>query len=123
MTRTPRMAHGETALRTTLEIGAWSVAFAGAAVLPPPPLPQLLRRRRAASPVVALADRLLPTPSRRVAVALVTLVSTFGAFSMPPTARADGHRTRASLEEGERTSTTAVAPSPGPAAGSTTTTS
>jgi nucleoid-associated protein YgaU len=100
------MAHQETALRTTLEIGAWSVAFAGAAVLLLALVAELLRRRRPATPLVALADRLLPSPSRRVAVALLTLVSTVGAFSVPPSARADDQRTRAWLEERDRGAST-----------------
>src|SRR3954468_12204889 len=116
------MAHEETALRTTFELGAWSVAFACAAVLLLALVAELLRRRRTASPLVALADRLLPTTSRRVAVALLTLVSTVGAFSMPPSARADDHRTRTWLEEGERTTPTPTAPSPGPTSSSTSST-
>src|SRR6478672_1657971 len=105
------MAHEETALRTVLEIGAWSLASAGAAVLLLALVAELLRRSRAASPIVALADRLLPTTSRRVAVALVTLVSTVGALSMPASAGADDHRTRSWLEADDH-STTTTTPSP-----------
>jgi LysM repeat protein len=116
------MAHEETALRTALEIGAWSVASAGAAVLLLALAAELLRHRRAASPIVALADRLLPTTSHRVAVALLTLVSTVGAFSIPASARADDHRTRTWLEAGEHATTT-TAPSSGPQSTRTSSTS
>src|SRR6478752_5073335 len=115
------MAHEETALRTVLEIGAWSVASAGAAVLLLALVAELLRRRRAASPIVALADRLLPTTSRRVAVALLTLVSTVGALSMPASAGADDQRTRTWLEGGDRPTTTS-APSSVPTSTSTSST-
>jgi nucleoid-associated protein YgaU len=119
------MAHEETALRTAIEVGAWSVASAGAAVLLLALVAELLRHRRATSPLVALADRLLPTPSRRLAVALLTLVSTVGALSMPASARADDHRTRTWLERGERPTTTSTAtssPGPGPTSTTSTTT-
>src|SRR6478672_10852299 len=113
------MAHEETALRTVLEIGAWSLASAGAAVLLLALVAELLRRRRAASPIVALADRLLPTTSRRLAVALLTLVSTVGAFSVAASARADEQRTRTWLEAGAHPATTTTAPPPASTATST----
>jgi LysM repeat protein len=117
------MAHEETALRTAFEIGAWSVATGGAVVLLLALVAEVLRRSRAASPMVALADRLLPTTSRRVAVALVTLVSTIGALSMPASARADDHRTRSWLEAGDRATTTSTPLPPRPTTTSTTSTS
>ena len=63
------MAHEELALRSAAEIGAWSVAVAGAALWPWRSRRSSLRRVRSGSALVALADRLLPTPSRRVAAA------------------------------------------------------
>lgn len=109
------MAHDEIALRSAAEIGAWSVAAVGLALLSLAFAAELLRRARSGPRLVALADRLLPTASRRIAAAVLTVVSTLGALSLSPGARADDHIRRWLVDAG-----TTTAP---PSATSTTTSS
>jgi LysM repeat protein len=104
------MAHEELALRSAAEIGAWSVAVAGAALLTLALAAELVRRVRSGSVLVALADRLLPTPWRRTAAAVVTILSAALALAVPSGARADEHHTRSWLVDGATTSTTTGAP-------------
>jgi LysM repeat protein len=100
------MAHQETALRTAAELGAWSVATVGAVVLLLALVAELHRRAGRTSALTGLVDRLLPTPSRRVVAALVTVVSAVTALSLPAAARADDHHTRSWLEDDGTTTTT-----------------
>src|SRR6478735_11605537 len=103
----PRMAHEELALRSAAEIGAWSVAVAGAAVLALALAAEVTRRGRSGSALVALADRLLPTSSRRVAAGVVTVLAAALALAAPSGARADDH-TRSWLAGETTTSTTST---------------
>jgi nucleoid-associated protein YgaU len=124
------MAHAESALRNATELAAWSIAAVGVALLLLATAAELLRRAHTGIGLVAVADRLLPTRSRRVAVALLTLLSTAAAIALPPGARADD-RVRSWLVDdagrvGTTTTTTALpaltTSSPTATATSTTTT-
>src|SRR3954453_16537384 len=83
------MAHQDLALRSALEIAAWTVATAGGAALGLALAAELLRRARTGAGLVALADRLLPTTARRVAAALLTAVAATPAIAVPHPARGD----------------------------------
>src|SRR4051812_40461443 len=99
----PRMAYDETALRNVCELGASAAATAGVVVLGLACAAELLRRARRGAGLVALADRLLPTPSRRFAVAVITVLSAVTAFVLPASARADDDL-RGWLSDGTTTS-------------------
>jgi nucleoid-associated protein YgaU len=102
------MAHAESALRNAAELAAWSVAAVCVTLLLLALAAELLRRAHAGAPVVAAADRLLPTPSRRVAVALLTLLSTAAAIALPPGARADDHVRSWLVDDAGRAAVTAT---------------
>jgi nucleoid-associated protein YgaU len=85
------MAYDEAGLRGAVELTAWAVAGVGLAMLALAVAAEILRRSRSHSPLLAVADRLLPSASRRVAIAVLTLASTVVALAGAPGARADGH--------------------------------
>src|SRR4051794_25599209 len=116
------MAHEELALRSAAEIGAWSVVVAGAALLALALAAEITRRVRSRSALVGLADRLLPTSSRRVAACVVTVLAATLALALPSGARADDH-TRSWLTGDTTTSTSAPADETAPAPSTTSTTS
>jgi len=103
------MAYDEAGLRSATELAAWAVAGIGIAVLGLAVAAEILRRVRSDSPLLAVADRLLPGASRRVAVGVLTVLSTFVALAGPPDAGADGHIGR--WLDGATTTTTTTAAS------------
>jgi nucleoid-associated protein YgaU len=101
------MAHEEIALRSAAEITAWSLAAIGVVLLGLACAAELVRRARSGSRLVALADRLLPTTSRRIAAAAFTIVSTITALALSSGAQADDH-TRSWLVDGTASTTTSM---------------
>jgi LysM repeat protein len=99
------MAHTELVLRSAAELAAWSVAGAGVALLLLAMAAELLRRAHIGAALVALSDRLLPTPSRRVAVALLTLLSAATALALPPGAGADDRVRSWLVDDADRATT------------------
>jgi hypothetical protein len=85
------MAQDEHTIRTGLELACWSIAIAGCGLLALACAAELLRRRSTSCAFVALSDRLLPTSTHRVAVVVVTCLSSFLAFTAPRAALADVH--------------------------------
>ncbi len=85
------MAQDELTMRAGLELACWSVAIAGCGLLTLACAAEMLRRRNRSHVLVALSDRLLPTSAHRVAVAIVTVLSSLLAIAGPRTALADAH--------------------------------
>ncbi len=85
------MAQDELTMRAGVELACWSIAVAGSGLLALACVAELLRRRTRPYALVALSDRLLPTSTHRVAVAIVTLLSSALAIAGPRTALADSH--------------------------------
>ena len=106
------MAQDELTMRAGVELACWSIALAGIGLLALACVAELLRRRNRSYALVALSDRLLPTSTHRVAVAIVTLLSSALAIAGPRTALADSH-VRDWLT-GPTTSTTVPAAAPAP---------
>jgi len=106
------MAHQDLALRNAVELGAWAVASAGGALLGLALAAELLRRARAGAGLVALADRLLPTAARRLAVALLTASATLTAIAVPHGARGDDHVRSWLIDDTPRPTSTTSAPQP-----------
>lgn len=83
------MVQDELTLREVTNNAATVIAAVGALVLLLAFVAELIRRHNAQSPLVVLADRLLPSTSHRVAVGVLTLLSTLAAFVGPSAASAD----------------------------------
>jgi nucleoid-associated protein YgaU len=122
------MAYDETAFRNAVELGAWAIAAAGTGLLLLACTAEVVRRVRVTSPLVALADHLLPTTSRRIAVVLVTVLSSAVSILVPSGAHA-GDDLRSWLSDAPASTTTTTTTPPDtpsstvPAPSSTTTTS
>ncbi len=102
------MANSDLTLRGYTEAGALVVLVGGALLLGLALLAELSRRHRADSLLVRVADRVLPSTSRRIAVGIFTLVSAVGSVAGSPAASADGSL-RDWLTAPERTTTTTTA--------------
>lgn len=83
------MATETTALRDAIEVAAWATAITGGAVLALALVAEVVRAGRPHGWIVGLADRLTPSVGRRVAVALLTVLSAAVATLGPRGAAAD----------------------------------
>ncbi len=110
------MASEPTTLRALIEIGAWALATVCVAILALALVAEVVRRHRPTAPIVGLSDRLTPSTGRRVAIAVLALVSTAAAISGPHGAGADPDLRRwlADDEPVATTTSTTVGPTPPP---------
>ena len=83
------MVRDELTMRDAASTAATVIAAGGALILTLALLAELLRRRNANSRVVVLADRILPSATHRMALSLLTVVSTMTALFGPTAASAD----------------------------------
>lgn len=102
------MAQDESTVRAVAHMVAMAIAASGTLLLACALAAELARRRRADSSVLVIVDRFLPSPSRRIAVGLVALLSSLASLSGPPSAGAD--TVRDWLTQPETTTTTAEPP-------------
>ncbi|MGZ6930056.1 MAG: LysM peptidoglycan-binding domain-containing protein [Acidimicrobiia bacterium] len=85
------MADTGIALRHAIELAAWATLLTGSGMLGLALLAEGRRGRHRQSRLVALSDRLLPTTSRKVAAAILTITSAAIAVAGPTAARGDDH--------------------------------
>ena len=75
------MGHDQATVRAAVEIACWAVSTAGIVLLGLALVVEVLRRHRADALLVRFSDRLLPTPSRRTALAVLTVASSVVAIA------------------------------------------
>ena len=83
------MMRDEPTLRAAVELAAWAITLASTAILILALIAELARRHNEHSRIVVLADRLVPTPGHRAAVALLAIVSGIVAMAGTQSASAD----------------------------------
>lgn len=83
------MMRDEPTLRAAVELAAWAIALASTAILVLALIAELVRHHNEHSRIVVLADRLVPTPGHRAAVALLAIVSGIVAMAGTQSASAD----------------------------------
>ena len=108
------MVQEEMTMRAAIEMGAAAIAIGSVAVLGMALVAELVRRRHANAAVVLLADRLLPSPGRRLAITLLAVVSGAGGFLATGPASADDSVRGWLTAPPTETTSDALAPSPPP---------
>lgn len=77
------MGQNDATVRAAVEIACWAVSTAGIVLLGLALIVEIVRRHAESSRIVRFSDRLLPTPSRRIALAVVTVASSLIAIAGP----------------------------------------